>query len=94
MIDPIIALSVFLVTAFMDVLHAIYTKAVSEDRPVLAATSGSVVYMVSAYAVIQYTQNWIYILFMVGGSWIGTYLTIIRSKGKKNERDFSDSEKP
>jgi UDP-N-acetylmuramyl pentapeptide phosphotransferase/UDP-N-acetylglucosamine-1-phosphate transferase len=76
MIDPLIAISVFLVTGLMDALHAVYTKAVSDAKPALAATSGSVIYLISAYAVIQYTQNLWYLLFMVTGSWFGTYLTI------------------
>jgi uncharacterized membrane protein YfcA len=76
MIDPFIALSIFLVTGLMDALHAVYTKAIGDNKPAMAATSGSVIYLISAYAVIQYTQNWWYLLFMVAGSWVGTYLTV------------------
>jgi uncharacterized membrane protein YfcA len=86
MIDPITACSVFIVTAFMDALHAIYTKAINEEKPALAATAGSFIYVVSAYAVIQYTQNWIYVLFMVAGSWVGTYLTM-KYKRKIQKKD-------
>jgi uncharacterized membrane protein len=76
MISPLIAISVFLVTALMDALHAVYTKAVGDEKPAIAATSGAVIYLISAFAVIQYTQNPIYIVFVVLGSWTGTYVAI------------------
>ncbi len=86
MIEPFIAISIFLLTAVMDALHAVYTKAISDSKPALAATSGSVIYLISAYAVIQYTQNLWYLLFMVAGSWVGTYSTMVyKQKIRKKE---------
>jgi uncharacterized membrane protein YfcA len=75
-IDPLVALLVFLLTAVMDALHAVYTKAVASNQAGRAATFGSVIYLISGFAVIQYTQNHVYLVFMVLGSWIGVYLSV------------------
>jgi hypothetical protein len=32
--------------------------------------------VLSSYAVISYTENWIYVAFAAIGSWVGAYLTI------------------
>ncbi len=32
--------------------------------------------MLSSFAVISYTNNWIYVCFAVIGSWIGAYVTL------------------
>lgn len=83
MVDSLIAVTIFVATAFMDALHVVYTQAIGEEKPGAAATSGALIYVVSAFAVIQYTQNWVYVLFMVAGSWVGTYATVVRNKRRK-----------
>jgi hypothetical protein len=40
------------------------------------ASWSSIWYVLSSYAVISYTENWIYIAFAAAGSWVGAYLTI------------------
>ena len=40
------------------------------------ATWSSVWYVLSSYAVISYTENWMYVAFAAIGSWVGAYLTI------------------
>lgn len=84
MINPATAVGVFLLTAGMDALHAVYTKAVGDERAVLAASSGSVIYIVSAFAVIQYTQDWRYVIAMCAGSWVGTYVMVRRKRVRQN----------
>jgi hypothetical protein len=53
-----------------------FNAAVSARRRVSAATWSSAWYLLSAFAVISYTSNWVYVLFAALGSWIGGYLSI------------------
>lgn len=60
----------------MDALHAVYTRAIAARRAGRAATFGSAIYLISAFAVLQYTDNPWYLIFVVTGSWVGTYLSV------------------
>lgn len=75
-IDPWIALLVVALTATMDALHVIYTKSVADNQAARAASFGSIMYLISGFAVIQYTENHIYLIFMAIGSWLGVYFTV------------------
>jgi uncharacterized membrane protein YfcA len=74
--DWFIALSVLVLTGAMDYLHVIYTRYVVKHKAIQAATSGAVIYLISAYAVISYVDDPRYLVFVVLGSWLGTYLSI------------------
>jgi hypothetical protein len=75
-IDPLIAAGVVLSTAVTDAVYVFFNAAVSARRRVSAATWSSAWYLLSAFAVISYTSNWVYVLFAALGSWIGGYLSI------------------
>jgi len=75
-IDPLIALGVVLATAATDAVYVMFTSAVVARRRVPAATWSSIWYMLSSFAVISYTENWVYVGFAAVGSWIGAFLTI------------------
>jgi uncharacterized membrane protein YfcA len=90
-IDPATAVGIFLLTAGMDALHAVYTKAVGDDQAVLAASSGSVIYIISAFSVIHYTQDWRYLIAMCTGSWVGTYVMVRRKRAQQARSKTTDS---
>jgi hypothetical protein len=75
-IDPLTAACVVLATAATDAVYVMFTAAVAARRRVPAASWSSLWYLLSAFAVISYTQNWIYVCFAALGSWIGAFLTI------------------
>lgn len=75
-IDPLIALGVLVATATTDAAYVMFTASVVARKRVPAATWSSVWYMLSSFAVISYTQNWVYVAFAAIGSWIGAYLTL------------------
>ena len=75
-IDPLTAGGVLLATALTDAVYVMFTSAVVARKRVPAATWSSVWYVLSSYAVISYTENWVYIAFAALRSWIGAYLTI------------------
>ena len=75
-IDPLTAVLVVLATAGTDAVYVMFTSAVVARRRVSAATWSSVWYMLSSFAVISYTSNWVYVLFAAAGSWAGAYLSL------------------
>ena len=75
-IDPITAGGVLLATALTDAVYVMFTSAVVARKRVPAATWSSIWYVLSSYAVISYTENWIYVAFAAAGSWIGAFVTI------------------
>ena len=75
-IHPLTAAAVVLATAATDAVYVMFTAAVVARRRVPAATWSSVWYLLSSFAVISYTSNWIYVCFAAAGSWIGAYVSI------------------
>ena len=75
-IDPLTALGVLFATGATDAVYVMFTSAVVHRKRVPAATWSSIWYILSSYAVISYTEDWIYVLFAAAGSWVGAYLTI------------------
>jgi hypothetical protein len=75
-IDPMLALGVVAATAATDAVYVMFTSAVVARRRIPAATWSSVWYLLSSFAVISYTNNWVYVLFAAIGSWIGAYASM------------------
>jgi hypothetical protein len=83
-LDLWLALGVVVSTAATDAVYVMFNAAVSSKRRVPAATWSSVWYLLSAFAVISYTKNWVYVCFAAAGSWIGAYVSMTllhRAKG-------------
>ena len=68
-------------TAATDAVYVRFTSAVATRRRISAASWSSFWYLLSSYAVINYTENWIYVCFAAAGSWIGAFfsLTFLRA---------------
>jgi hypothetical protein len=75
-IDAWIAVAVVAATAATDGVYVMFTAAVTARRRIPAATWSSVWYLLSSFAVISYTSNWVYVCFAAIGSWVGAYVTI------------------
>src|SRR3569832_1934808 len=75
-IDPLTAGGVLLATALTDAVYVMFTSAVVARKRVPAATWSSIWYLLSSYAVISYTENWVYVAFAAVGSWLGAYASI------------------
>lgn len=71
--NPLIAAGVMACTAATDAVYVMFTAAVTARRRGLAATWSSVWYLLSAFAVINYTGNPVYVIFAALGSWIGAF---------------------
>jgi hypothetical protein len=70
------ALGVVLATAATDAVYVMFTSAVVSRRRTPAASWSGLWYLLSSYAVINYTENWIYVCFAAAGSWIGAFLSV------------------
>ena len=71
-----LAVGVVVSTAATDAVYVMFSAAVASGRRLPAATWSSVWYLLSAFAVISYTRNWVYVCFAALGSWIGAYLSM------------------
>src|SRR6266581_4821908 len=75
-INPLTGLAVVLATAATDAVYVMFTSAVVARKRVPAASWSSIWYLLSSYAVISYTENWVYVAFAAVGSWLGAYASI------------------
>jgi hypothetical protein len=72
-VHPLIALGVLASTAATDAAYVFFNAAVSGRHRVRAANWSAIWYMLSAFAVISYTENAVYVLFAAAGSWLGAF---------------------
>ena len=75
-ISPWVAAGVMVTTAITDAAYVRFTTAVAGRRRLAAANWGGLLYLLSAFAVISYTHNWVYVGFAAAGSWIGAYVSM------------------
>ena len=75
-LNPLIAAGVVASTAATDAVYVMFNAAVTARRPSRAASWSALWYMLSAFAVISYTGNSIYVIFAATGSWIGAYFSV------------------
>ncbi len=78
--SPLIFISVFFATMCIDALYALYTLRVVQKKALQSATFGSLIHILTAFTVISYTQNYWYLIPLVIGSFIGTFLVTKYSK--------------
>jgi hypothetical protein len=75
-VNPIIAIGVLASTAVTDAAYVFFNAAVTGRRRVWAANWSAIWYLLSAFAVISYTENAIYVLFAAAGSWVGAFISV------------------
>ncbi|HEY6434785.1 MAG TPA: hypothetical protein VIZ17_22650 [Acetobacteraceae bacterium] len=88
-INPLVAGGVLVATAVTDAAYVLFSAAVAARRRVAAANWSGIWYLLSAFAVISYTQNALYVLFAAAGSWLGAYasMTWLRRDGPPAPHD-------
>jgi hypothetical protein len=75
-IDPLIAVGVAAATAATDAVYVMFASPIQARKRIPAASWSSLWYLLSSFAVINYTQNWLYVLFAAAGSWLGAYVSM------------------
>lgn len=81
--DPLVGVAIFLMYLLIDTLYAWYTLAVTRLEPRRAAFTAASIYFLLAVGVLNYTQNPLYIIPIVLGSWCGTYFSVLRELKRK-----------
>ena len=76
-LNPLIAAGVLGSTAATDAVYVMFNAAVTARRPARAANWSGLWYVLSAFAVISYTGNPMYVLFAAGGSWVGAFCSVL-----------------
>lgn len=74
--DFVLAAVIFVAYIAIDALYAYYTLAVTGRHAFSSATSGLVIHFLLAFGVINYVQNYLYIIPLALGSWVGTYVMV------------------
>jgi uncharacterized membrane protein YhaH (DUF805 family) len=75
-LNPLTACAVVVATAATDAVYVMFTSAVISRKRLPAASWSSIWYLLSSFAVISYTENWIYVAFAAAGSWIGAFASM------------------
>jgi hypothetical protein len=75
-INPLIALGVLASTAATDAAYVFFNAAVTGRRRIWAAIWSAIWYLLSAFAVISYTENAVYVVFAATGSWLGAFASV------------------
>jgi hypothetical protein len=75
-IDPWLALGVAGAMAVTDAVCVMFTASVVHRKGLAVANWSALSYTLSGFAVISYTNHWIYIVFAAIGSWFGAYLAM------------------
>ena len=75
-VSPLVALGVFMATAVTDAAYVFFNAAVGARHRVRAANWSAIWYLLSAFAVISYTENPIYVAFAAAGSWVGAFASV------------------
>jgi hypothetical protein len=74
--DWTIAGATFVAYLAVDALYAIYTIEVVRLRPARAATTGALIYVLSAFGIVNLVHNALYIIPLALGGWLGTFIVV------------------
>ena len=75
-INPAIAVGVLASTAITDAAYVFFNAAVVSRKRLRAANWSAIWYLLSAFAVISYTENALYVAFAALGSWLGAFASV------------------
>ncbi|MFA5986601.1 MAG: hypothetical protein WC819_04625 [Parcubacteria group bacterium] len=74
--DIDIGLLIFVAYFLIDAMYAVYTLSVVKKKPFTSASIGAVMHFLLAFGVINYVQNYLYIVPLAIGSFCGTYVVV------------------
>ena len=86
-VDPWTCVAVFAAYALLDALYAVYTDSVTNFRPGWASHTAVGIYALSAYGVKTYIENGWYVIPLLLGGWLGTYVTVVMLRRAKKKDD-------
>ncbi len=90
----LIAGAIFVAYFVYDLAYAHYMISVTQLKAGSAALFGSFVYFISAFGVLNYVENFLFIVPMTLGGMLGTYVAISREKSKQLRKKMMKSKVP
>lgn len=87
-VDIKIAIAVFIAYFFIDALYAMYTLMVVDKKPFASASIGAVMHFLLAFGVINYVQNYLYVIPLAIGSFCGTYIVVLYEKKRSKNNIY------
>ncbi len=67
---------IFVSYTAIDALYALYTVSIVNKSKMMASNVGMVMYLLIGVGTVNYVENWLYILPMAAGGWMGTYISM------------------
>jgi uncharacterized protein YebE (UPF0316 family) len=81
------ALGLFIASAFLDAVFALYIVAVGKGQAFLAALMSLFTYLLMAVGIVNYVENKWYIVPLSLGAFVGSYVIVKREANKtKNKK--------
>ncbi len=75
-----LAIVIFVAYVIVDGMYAHYTLQVTKKKQYSAATTGALMHFLIAFGVLSYVQNYLYIIPLALGSWLGTFIVVKREQ--------------
>jgi hypothetical protein len=75
-----IAIGILIAYIIVDGMYAYYTQQVAKNNPLSAATTGALMHFLLALGVLSYVENYLYLIPLAVGSWIGTFIVVRREQ--------------
>lgn len=70
------AFIIFITYVIIDILYALYVIYVGKKNALISASISAVMYTFIAYGVVNYSKNPYYIIPLIIGAWLGTYIVV------------------
>lgn len=71
-----LAVGLFVAYVVVDILYVYYTLYVTRLQSVAAAHTSVAIYLIAIFGVINYVNNYLYVIPISIGAWLGTYATV------------------
>lgn len=80
----LVALGVMFAYFIVDAMYAYYTLSVARLNAFASANTGAIMHFLLALGVLSYVENFLYIIPIAIGSWLGTYYVVNKENLKNN----------
>lgn len=80
------AVGLFFASSLLDGLFALYTVAIVDTNAARAASLSVVMYGLEALGVVNYVNNKWYLIPLIMGAFVGSYVVVKREAAKKDQK--------
>jgi hypothetical protein len=69
-------IALFFIYLTFDAIYILYIQSVQVVKPIKAANLSVILFLLTAYGTIEYVNNFINIIPIIFGAWLGSFLTL------------------